>query len=126
MRKKVIMIIVLIFVFGVIYRSYSFWQVRNVIKDFDEIIQGKEIDNVENKRHLERYLPEDNYIHTNVSCKHVLLFNKKAKMYMNLETIRIMKNENGNVITERIHDEFVMDVEKKDGVWSVERVEIVP
>ena len=37
-----------------------------------------------------------------------------------------MKNENGNVITERIHDEFVMDVEKKDGVWSVKKVEIVP
>ncbi len=76
--------------------------------------------------HLERYLPDIDYVRTNVSCNYVLMFGNKAKMYMELEAIWIMTDENGKVTTEKNHDEFFMDVEKKDGTWSITRVEIVP
>ena len=126
MKRKIFIAIIIVFFLALLYRFYSFWQVRSVVNDFEAIIQGKDIDNAENKIHLERYLPDIDYVCTDVSCNHVQMFGNKAKMYMELEYIRIMTDENGKVTTEKIPDKFVMDVEKKDGTWSISRVEIVP
>ena len=74
MKRKIFIAIIIVFFLALLYRFYSFWQVRSVVNDFEAIIQGKDIDNAENKIHLERYLPDIDYVRTDVSCNYVLMF----------------------------------------------------
>ena len=126
-RKIIVSSIIVICLSVVVYRIYAFSQVRNVLNDFEAAIHGEEIENEVNREHLEfRYYPRNDYYTTYVKCDNVLLFGDKARLYMFVDGIIVLREDDGTIKTENMPDYFTVDLEKKNGEWVIKKVNFIP
>ena len=126
MKRKIVISIFLICFLVVHYRIFAFGQVRNVLNDFEAAIHGEEIENEVNREHLERYYPRNDYYTTYEKCNNVLLFGHKARLYMFVDRIRVLREDDGTIKTENLPDYFTVDLEKKNGEWVIKKVNFIP
>ena len=126
MKRKIVISIIVICLLVVVYRIYAFSQVRNVLNDFEAAIHGEEIENEVNRENLERYFPRNDYYTTYEKCNNVLLFGDKARLYMFVDRIIVLREDDGTIKTENSPDYFTVDLEKKNGEWVIKKVNFQP
>ena len=126
MRQKILVPIIVVSVLIVSYSLYAYKQIGGILNDFEAAIHGESIENEVNRAHLESYYPRDDFYKVSVRCRRVIMFIDRARMYVDVNAIRVIRQDDGTIKIEEIPDTITLDIEKKEGEWVIKRINKQP